>query len=243
MELNEEDGTSVLVHNYAVAGGDLKDHIVYLNYLTDAFKPEMIVIDNAGYQFIDACNENESFKKKQIKFFDFNSDKEGVDYEKMIRKARRQYNRQNGVICFKQNFTTNFIRNANEFLQACIDHKKLWFASRVGPNSGAFQRATSQAINLRHKKGETILDLIEEQDLLIYQVKKQCVLIEVKATAKGVQTFDLPQHLKRNTSASRARKDNYTALMLGNWGVKSYYDLMAIGENEFSNTFTPLMIN
>ena len=243
MELNEEDRTSVLVHNYAVAGGDLKDHIVYLNYLTDAFKPEMIVIDNAGYQFIDACNENESFKKKQIKFFDFNSDKEGADYEKMIRKARRQYNRQDGVICFKQNFTTNFIRNANEFLQACIDHKKLWFASRVGPNNGAFQRATSQTIGLKHKKGETILDLIEEQDTLIYQVKKQCALVEVKATAKGVQTFDLPQHLKRNTSASRARKDNYTALMLGNWGVKSYYDLMDIGENEFSSTFTPLMIN
>ena len=243
MELNEEDRTAVLVHNYAVAGGDLKDHIVYLDYLTEAFHPEMIVIDNAGYQFIDACNENEFFKKKQIKFFDFNSDAEGADYEKMIRKSRRQYNRQNGVICFKQNFTTNFIRNSNEFLQACIDHKKLWFASRISPNSEAFQRVSSQGITLKHKKGETILDLIEEQDNLIYQVKKQCALVEVKATAKGVQTFDLPQHLKRDTSANRARKDNYTALMLGNWGVKSYYDLMDIGENEFSSTFTPLMIN
>jgi hypothetical protein len=243
MELNEEDRTTVLVHNYAVAGGDLKDHIVYLDYLTEAFHPEMIIIDNAGYQFIDACNENGSFKKKQIKFFDFNSDAEGIDYEKMIRRSRRQYNRQNGVICFKQNFTTNFIRNANEFLQACIDHKKLWFASRISPNSDAFQRVSSQGITLKYKKGETILDLIEEQDNLIYQVKKQCALVEVKATAKGVQTFDLPQHLKRDTSTNRARKDNYTALMLANWGVKSYYDLMDIGENEFSSTFTPLMIN
>jgi hypothetical protein len=74
-------------------------------------------------------------------------------------------------------------------------------------------------------------------------VKRQCALVEVKATAKGVQTFDLPQHLKRDTGANRARKDNYTALMLGNWGVKSYYDLMDIGESEFSSTFTPLMIN
>ena len=42
----------------------------------------------------------------------------------------------------------------------------------------------------------------QNQDNLIYQTKKQCALIEVKSTAKGTQTFDLPQHLKRNTSAT-----------------------------------------
>tara|TARA_Y100000593_G_scaffold95089_1_gene199458 strand:+ start:6510 stop:8333 length:1824 start_codon:yes stop_codon:yes gene_type:complete len=243
LELNSEDKDSTLVHNYAVAGGDLKDHINYMNYLTDSFKPEFIVIDNAGYQFIDACNENENFKKKQIKFFDFNSDAEDLDYEKMVKKARRFYNKQDGVICFKQNFTTNFIRNANEYLQACIDHKKLWFGSRISPNPEAFQRISSQSISLKPKEGETVLDLIEEQDNLIYQVKKQCALIEVKSTAKGVQTFDLPQHLKRNTSTNRARRDNYTALMLGNWGVKCYYDLMDLPESDYSETFTPVMIN
>ena len=56
---------------------------------------------------------------------------------------------------------------------------------------------------------ESILDFIEDQDILIYQTKKQCALIEVKSTSKGTQSFELPQHLKRNMSANRARKDNY----------------------------------
>ena len=242
MELDEENPyNSTLVHNYAVPGADLKDHIAYMDYVTDAFDLEMIIIDNAGFQFIDACNENEAFTKKRMKFFDFDSDKEGVDYEKMLRKARRAYNKQDGVKCFKQVFTTNFIRNANEYLQACIDHKKLWFASRISPAPDAFTRATNQKIKLRFKNGETVLDLIENQDNLIYQTKKQCTLVEVKSTAKGVQTFDLPQHLKRDTSQNRARKDNYTTLMLGNWAVKCYYDMIEI-PNEEEATFVPQMI-
>ena len=242
MELDEENPyTSTLVHNYAVAGADLKDHIAYMDYVTDSFNLEMIIIDNAGYQFLDSCNENSSFVKKQMKFFDFDSDKEGVDQEKMLRKARRLYNKQDGVKCFKQMFTTNFIRNANEYLQACIDHKKLWFASRLSPAPDAFNRATNQNLKLKFKNGESILDLIENQDNLIYQVKKQCTLIEVRSTAKGVQTFDLPQHLKRDTTQNRARRDNYTTLMLGNWAVKCYYDMMAKPKEETA-TFMPKML-
>tara|TARA_B100000131_G_scaffold297225_1_gene315771 strand:- start:411 stop:2231 length:1821 start_codon:yes stop_codon:yes gene_type:complete len=242
MELDEENTySSTLVHNYAVAGADLKDHIAYMDYVTDAFDLEMIIIDNAGFQFIDSCNENSAFHKKQIKFFDFDSDKEGVDYEKMLRKSRRAYNKQNGAKCFKQVFTTNFIRNANEYLQACIDHKKLWFASRISPAPDAFNTAVNQKVKMRFKNGETILDLIEEQDNLIYQTKKQCTLVEVKSTAKGVQTFDLPQHLKRDTTQNRARKDNYTTLMLGNWAVKCYYDLIAVNDDS-GETFMPKML-
>lgn len=242
MELDQENPyTSTLVHNYAVAGADLKDHIAYMDYVTDSFNLEMIIIDNAGYQFLDACNENAAFVKKKMKFFDFDSDKEGVDQEKMLRKARRFYNKQDGAKCFKQIFTTNFIRNANEYLQACIDHKKLWFASRLSPAPDAFTRATNLNLKLKFKNGESILDLIENQDNLIYQVKKQCTLIEVKSTAKGVQTFDLPQHLKRDTTQNRARRDNYTTLMLGNWAVKCYYDMMAKPKEETA-TFMPKML-
>ena len=242
MELNEEVGTSTLVHNYAVAGGDLKDHIKYMDYLTDAFNPELVIIDNAGYQFLDACNENSAFKKKPLKFFNFNTDKDGIDYQKELMRARRKYNKKTGDICFKQNFTTNFIRNSNEYLQTCIDHKKIWFGSRIGPNPQYFQKASSQSINLRAKNGSSILELIEAQDELVYQVKRQCALIEVKSTAKGVQTFDLPQHLKRSTSSNRARRDNYTALLLGNWGVRCYYDMMDLGEIDFGETFTPILL-
>ena len=90
--------------------------------------------------------------------------------------------------------------------------------------------------------GETILDLIEEQDNLVYQTKKQCSLIEVKSTAKGTQTFDLPQHLKRNTSVNRARRDNYTTLMIGTWAMKCYYDMISAEDVEVDETFTPMML-
>ena len=242
MELDEEHKTSTLVHSYAIAGGDLKDHIAYMDYLTESFDPEMVIIDNAGYQFLDSCNENAKFKRKPMKFIDFSSDSEGNDYIKMLQVAKRQYNKEMGFICFKQVFTTNFIRNANEYLQACIDHKRVWFGSRISPNPTAFQRESSKRLNIKYPNDESILDLIETQDDLVYQTKKQCALLEVNSTARGTQTFDLPQHLKRNTSASRARKDNYTTLMLGNWAVKCYYDMMDLGEIKANSTFSPMMI-
>ena len=177
-----------------------------------------------------------------MKFIDFNSDSEGNDYIKMLQTAKRQYNKEMGFICFKQVFTTNFIRNANEHLQACIDHKRVWFGSRISPSPTAFQRESSKRLNIKYPNGESILDLIETQDDLVYQTKKQCALLEVNSTARGTQTFDLPQHLKRNTSANRARKDNYTTLMLGNWAVKCYYDMMDLGEIKANSTFSPMMI-
>ena len=77
---------------------------------------------------------------------------------------------------------------------------------------------------------------------MIHQTKKQCALVEVKTTARGTQTFDLPHHLKRSTAASRARKDNYTTLMLANWALKSYYDMMEINLEDQDSTFVPRMI-
>jgi len=241
IELDNETQTGTLVHGYAIAGGDLKDHIVYFNYLCNAFDFEMICIDNAGFQFIDSCNESGAFTKK-LDFFDFNSDAEGINYQKEIKSSRKQYNKQDGKICFKQVFTSNWLRKANEQLQASIDHKRLWFASKATASNETFNRMTNQKIELKFKKGETVLDLIEEQDNLIHQTKKQCALIEVKSTAKGTQTFDLPQHLKRNTSSTRARRDNYTTLMLGMWTLKCYYDIMLTKEEGPEETFAPIMI-
>ena len=142
---------------------------------------------------------------------------------------------------FKQVFSSNWIRKANEHLQACIDHKQIWFASRASAHKDEINRITSQRLHLKLPAGETILDLVEEQDNLVYQTKKQCALIEVKSTARGTQTFDLPLHLKRSTAATRARRDNYTTLLLGNWAVKCYYDMMSV-KLESQETFTPRLI-
>lgn len=67
-------------------------------------------------------------------------------------------------------------------------------------------------------------------------------MVEVKSTARGTQTFDLPQHLKRSTSVNRARKDNYTTLMLANWALKCYYDIMKVDKESLNDTFNPIMI-
>lgn len=244
LELDEENKQSTLVHNYAVAGGDLKDHIAYLHYLLTNFDIEMICIDNAGFQFLDGANESESFLKNRLnlKFIDFNGEKAGADYDKEIVKLKRLFNKQNQNICFKQNFTSDWLRRANEHLQACIDHKKIWFASRTTANGSSFSKQSSYAINLDAVKQPTVGEFIEIQDELVYSTKKQCALIEVKSTAKGTQTFDLPIHLKKSTSANRARRDNYTALMLANWATKCYYDMQG-QKNDFFDTFTPVMIN
>ena len=98
------------------------------------------------------------------------------------------------------------------------------------------------SINLKQVNEKSLLDFIERQDDLIYQVKKQCALVEVKSTARGNQSFDLPLHLKRNTSVGRARKDNYTALLLANWATKIYYDMKKVKEEEVSSTFVPRII-
>ena len=145
------------------------------------------------------------------------------------------------MICFKPLFSTTFLREANEYLQASIDHKRIWFASRSAACGSFFDKLAAQAVPLKLMPYENKGDLIESQDDLVYQTKKQCALIEVKTTAKGTQTFDLPQHLKRSTSANRARRDNYTTLMLGNWAVKAYNDIKNTKQEQINYTFTPRM--
>ena len=244
LELDDEKQEGTLVHSYAVAGGNLKDHIKYLYYVVKNFDLEMIIIDNAGYQFIDSANESDLFLKDNInlKFFEFNSEKDGADYQAALKKAKREYNKQLGAVCFKQVFTSEFIRKANEHLQACIDHKKIWFASKVSAHGDAFTRATSQRVDTNLVNEDNAGTFIETQDDLIYQTKKQCALVEVKSTARGSQTFDLPLHLKRSESATRARKDNYTTLMLSNWAVKCYYDMKNVNIEAYQDTFTPRLI-
>ena len=245
LELDEEkNNESTLVHAYAVAGGDLKDHIKYLHYLITNFNIVLLIIDNAGYQFIDSANESELFRNANInlKFFEFNSDKTGNDYQQMLLKAKSQYNVKEQMICFKQLFSSTFLREANEYLQASIDHKRIWFASRTAACGSFFDKVSAQAVPLKLMPYQDKGDLIEFQDDIVYQTKKQCALVEVKTTAKGIQTFDLPQHLKRSTSANRARKDNYTTLMLGNWAVKAYNDLKNTQVEQINYTFTPRML-
>jgi hypothetical protein len=249
MELDEEKKQGILVHTYAGLG-NLKNHVNYLHYILNHFNIVFMILDNAGADtFLSACNESTLFKKDrlEIKTINFNSELEGGDYEHEIRSAKNQYNLQDKKIAFNQVFTSNFIRKSNEYLQACIDYKKVWFASRTSSDEKSFNETINLSIPLElmkteDKKDWTLLDFIENQDDFIYQTKKQCVLIEHSATSRGTQSFDLPQHLKRSVSANKARKDNYSAFMLANWAVKCYNDIMSAQKVQQSPTFSPIML-
>jgi hypothetical protein len=260
MELNEEDGTSIYVHGYQKAGASVQDHIKYFYYLLTHFNIKMVIIDNAGGdQFIEAANGSAIFKAKGMKvgFFEFNSDKEGDEYLEMLKEAKTQYNSDTGTVCIKQYFTSSFIGRANSYLQSCIDHKRVWFASASCAHPDIINQMFSLNIPIdyiypkgiddapedaveRAKLG--VRDFMEQQDFIIKDTKDQCALIQVSSTARGTQSFDLPAHLRRLTTANKPRKDNYSALMLGNWAVKVYFDLNSEKAEKPKYNFTPFFL-
>lgn len=245
LEIDHEHEGATLVHNYALAGGNLKDHINYFCYLYSAFNPEMIICDNADGNFIDAVNECQWMKERRVSLSfveEWDVSKQESDYVEMLKVCKNKFNKEAGRICISFVFGSDSIRRGNEHLQSCIDSKKIWFGSRIRPDGNYFERVIHQKLPLTFKEDETIGDLIDRQDELIIQVKKECALIEVKTNPQGTQTFDLPQHLKRSTAASRARRDSYTALMLGNWGIRCYFDLIHYQPQEIITTFTPVFI-
>lgn len=251
IELDNNKLSGTIVHSYAESGRDLKDHIRYFYYLWKNFNIEMIVIDYAGYQFIEAANENELFRQDgtNFKIFDFVSEKDGDELHEELRKARASYNKQMNRIVFTQYFTTDFIRKANEWLQGCIDYKRIWFGGGIKANIDSFNKALSTNVNLEHLVNHETLDkyespmgfFIDNQEVLIKQTKYQAASIEVKTTARGVQSFDLPQIMKRDSSQDRMRRDSYTALMLGTWGMKCYRDIMETSVQSFES-FEPVLI-
>ena len=241
VKVDQETRTTVMVNGYAEAGKDLKDHIAYLFYLMNSFPIRLIIIDNAGSNFIDACNESELFMTNNLRldFFDFDSDMQDDAYQSMLRGARQQYNLESKRMCFKQLFTSDFIRRSNEYLQTCIDYQKIQFASKLTAHPQAYERSTNKAIDVKLLPSESIYDFISYQDSMIVLTKKECSLVEITITAKGAQNFELPNNLRRSSAANRARKDSYTALLLANWGAKAYFDLNSVPKQQTSATFTP----
>ena len=87
-----------------------------------------------------------------------------------------------------------------------------------------------------------MIDLVEHQVDLMQLTKAECALIKIKTTAQGTQTFDLPDNLKRQSGPEKARKDSYSALVLGNWMIKIYYDMLNVETENVQATFTPMFV-
>ena len=90
--------------------------------------------------------------------------------------------------------------------------------------------------------GAKMIEFIEHQKDMIDLTKAECALIQVSTSVGGTQSFDLPSNLKRQKGADKARKDSYSALILGNWGMNIYYDMMDTPKDK-NIGFTPIFIN
>ena len=87
-----------------------------------------------------------------------------------------------------------------------------------------------------------MIDFVEHQFDMLNLTKTECALIQINSTPTGNQTFDLPRTLKRQTGPEKTRKDSYSSLLLGNWMIKLYYDVMGVEAEKVVSTFTPMFI-
>ena len=251
IKLLPEQKKGVVVHSYALPGTNLKKHITYFKYLLDHFNIIMIVGDyNGGVQFINSCNESDIFKKEKLQIGVFDSKLDNPqDYHKDLREARRGYNKSSNTICILRKPVSIWIRNANEMLQTAFDRKKIYFAATAMDDNYSLQKSKKIPIkSLKFSKyedekniGAKMIEFIEHQKDMIDLTKAECALIQVSTSAGGNQSFDLPSNLKRQKGVDRPRKDSYSALVLGNWGMNIYYDMMEIPENQNSG-FVPMFI-
>jgi len=242
-----------VVHSYAMSGTNLKSHIIYLAYLLTYFNIVSIVADyNGGVQFINSCNESEIFKQMGIKLdcIDANFD-DPQEYDAGLREARNQYNLQTKKIVYLRKPSSQWIRYANESLQSAFDHKNIFFAGAAMNDDYNMQRKSSIPIkDLKFAKnfddnqpdGAKMIDFVEHQKDMIDLIKVECALIQVSTTTQGTQSFDLPYNLKKQRGADKARKDSYSALVLGNWMVSVHFDMMNQKAQNIQSTFIPILI-
>ena len=253
IKLNPEKKSGTIVHSYALAGANLKKHILYFHYLYTHFNIKMIVGDyNGGVQFINSCNESEIFKKAGIHIQCIDSDfDDPQNYNADLRSARNQYNLESKKICILRKPSSQWIRSANEMLQAAFDHKKIWFAGAALDDDYSRQKSAIIPIDeitfsKYNDDGDSFakqIDLIEHLKDTIDTTKVQCALIQVSTTANGSQSFDLPHNLKKQRNADKARKDSYSAIVLGNWLMNIYFDMMATPEASAQVTFVPMFVD
>lgn len=254
-KIDDETKQGTMVHGYALAGTNLKHHINYFHYLITYFNVVGIVGDyNGGVQFINACNESSLFKKSNIKIKMLSQEfDKPEEYSRELLEAKKEYDVSNKKYCILRKPTGQWIRRANELLQANFDHKKLWFASRAMDDDYHLQLkqkipikdlkfSTNLDIEEKENAGAKMIDFLEHQQDMINLTKTQCSLIQIKTSPQGNQTFDLPDTLKRTSGPNKARKDSYSALVLANWMVKIYYDIQSSQEQTKHSSFVPMFI-
>ena len=175
------------------------------------------------------------------------------NYQDKLREGKREYNLDNKTICYLRKPTSQWIRRANELLQANFDHRKILFASRAINDAYNEQRRKKIPIDKiqflrtsmnteKETSAAKMIDFVEHQFDMLNLTKTECALIQITSSPSGNQSFDLPSNLRRQTGPEKTRKDSYSSLILGNWMIKLYYDMMDSKEERVVSTFTPMFI-
>ena len=255
IKLNKEQKKGTVVHSYALSGANLKTHIKYMAYLLTHFNIVAVVGDyNGGVQFMNSCNESTIFKDLNLKLDTIEADIDKLsDYEKNLRKLKNQYNKSSKRFVFLRKPSSSWIRAANESLQSAFDHRKIFFAGAAMNDDYNIQRKSSVPIkglkfirndsNENSSVGARMIDLVEHQKDMMDLIKVQCALVQITTSVQGTQSFDLPPNLRKQKGADKARKDSYSALVLGNWMMNIFYDMEAYDGPSGQETFTPMFIS
>ena len=257
-KLDKNNQKCCLVHAYGLAGTALKSHIQYFHYVITNFNVQAVILDYAGgVQFIAACNESELFKSDKIELGVINTIENEFDkpesYQQDLISFKKALAPSQHKYCIFRKPSSNWIRQANELLQASIDHKRILFASPA--QGAAFNSQRKSKIPIENLKwankyrkpkdiGSCMIDFLDHQFFMINLTKQECSNIDVKTNPQGSQTFNLPQHMSRATGPNKPRKDNYSSLVLGNYLNKILQDSLHVQEDKPNfNTFTPFCID
>jgi hypothetical protein len=254
LKINAEKQISTLVHSYALSGSSLKDHIKYFLYLLQNFNVVAICMDyNGGVQFMNSCNESELFKDAKINLKPIATEFERPEeHTQNLYSAKSEYNKSDYKYVFLRKPTSTWIRLANELLQANFDHRRTYFASRAIDDNfrsqtkkhiGISDLKFSNALDTEKENEEAkMIDFVEHLSDMIMLTKTECALIQITTSAQGMQNFDLPANLKRKSGPDKPRKDSYSALVLGNWMAKIYFDINTTQVDNSMDTFEPMFI-
>jgi len=255
VKVHPETRKGTVVHSYALSGTSLQNHIKYMAYLLMNFNIEMVVGDyNGGLQFLNACNESGTFKRLNLNMGQVDAELDNQkEYVKNLRKLKNNINKKERKFVFLRKPSSVWIRFANENLQAAFDHKRLYFSGAAMDDNYNMQRKANIPIDklkfLRNQdmeeknKGARMIDFVEHQRDMMDLIKVQCALVQVTTSPQGTQSFDLPPNLRKQKGADKARKDSYSAVVLGNWGMNVYFDMLEDKGDDVQTTFTPMFIS
>ena len=255
IKINRESKKGIIVHSYALSGANLKTHIKYMAYVLTHFNISAVVGDyNGGVQFISSCNESEIFKSKNLSLGVIEADLDkSKDYERNLARLKNQYNKSERKFVFLRKPTSSWIRLANESLQSSFDHKRIFFAGAAMNDDYNNQRKSRVPIeelkflkndtDEKAAKGARMIDFVEHQKDMMDLIKVQCAMVQITTSSQGTQSFDLPRNLRRQSGANKARKDSYSALVLGNWMMNVFYDMESDKISDRQNTFEPMFIS